>query len=140
MQYSLQQNVKEASNHSETVGKKWLKYLMSKLYSKLLHEVQLYDTVHYCIKFRFPIFVVFSSLILIFFIMWTLDYPDYLLQSHQVRISEVGLNSLYLAAFTGTFQGVVDVLCEWGSLFVITMENKVIKLLLKMHTHQLYMF
>ena len=29
------------------------------------------------------------------------------------------------AAFTGTFQGVIDVVCEWGSLFVITMENKV---------------
>ncbi|XP_022806826.1 vacuolar protein sorting-associated protein 11 homolog [Stylophora pistillata] len=27
-------------------------------------------------------------------------------------------------AFTGTFQGVIDVICEWGSLFVITMENK----------------
>lgn len=43
----------------------------------------------------------------------------------------VRVNTLYLAAFTGTFQGVVDVLCEWGSLFVITMENKVRKLNLK---------
>ncbi|CAH3015308.1 unnamed protein product, partial [Porites evermanni] len=31
-------------------------------------------------------------------------------------------------AFTGTFQGVIDVLCEWGSLFVITMENKIFQL------------
>ena len=30
----------------------------------------------------------------------------------------------FLLAFTGTFQGVIDVVCEWGSLFVITMENK----------------
>ena len=36
------------------------------------------------------------------------------------------INDLFqLAAFTGTFQGVIDVICEWGSLFVITMENKV---------------
>ena len=33
--------------------------------------------------------------------------------------------SFFSTAFTGTFQGVIDVLCEWGSLFVITMENKV---------------
>ena len=32
---------------------------------------------------------------------------------------------IFFAAFTGTFQGVIDVICEWGSLFVITMENKV---------------
>ena len=32
----------------------------------------------------------------------------------------------FLLAFTGTFQGVIDVVCEWGSLFVITMENKVL--------------
>lgn len=31
-------------------------------------------------------------------------------------------------AFTGTFQGVIDVICEWGSLFVITMENKIFQL------------
>lgn len=31
-------------------------------------------------------------------------------------------------AFTGTFQGVIDVVCEWGSLFVITMENKIFQL------------
>ena len=33
---------------------------------------------------------------------------------------------IFFTAFTGTFQGVIDVICEWGSLFVITMENKVI--------------
>lgn len=33
---------------------------------------------------------------------------------------------LYCLAFTGTFQGVLDVFSEWGSLFVLTQENKVI--------------
>ncbi|XP_074607896.1 vacuolar protein sorting-associated protein 11 homolog isoform X1 [Acropora palmata] len=33
-----------------------------------------------------------------------------------------------LIAFTGTFQGVIDVLCEWGSLFVLTAENKIFQL------------
>ncbi|XP_027041585.1 vacuolar protein sorting-associated protein 11 homolog isoform X2 [Pocillopora damicornis] len=35
---------------------------------------------------------------------------------------------LAFEAFTGTFQGVIDVVCEWGSLFVITMENKIFQL------------
>lgn len=55
---------------------------------------------------------------------------DFLLMSdlHKIWLSVLTLKYFFCpSAFTGSFQGVIDVLCEWGSLFVLTAENKVMK-------------
>ncbi|XP_068706072.1 vacuolar protein sorting-associated protein 11 homolog isoform X2 [Montipora foliosa] len=49
-------------------------------------------------------------------------------QTRNVNIVTVYDIQNKLIAFTGTFQGVIDVLCEWGSLFVLTAENKIFQL------------
>ena len=90
-------------------------------YSPYINSRRNQCTIKFCFLYSLLVYVyIFVSLILIFSIIQTLDYPDYLLKSRPVWIIKVQLYNVYESTLYQKAQTVISIQrSHWLSLLVI---------------------